>query len=186
MSAACHQSDIRVLFVPFATWIVRVPAVSGVKNWWLNRRSLPTDYWLAFQLSTVQVDAMTVHSNLGRSCETYITRYLSQQIYRADENGRVVIPRWLPRERARSRDAGGCSYARKMPVKVCPDDRSYDDSRPTCRAAPRRQSLPDEANEPFDASCDSGAQVRAVVTIYLFSRKMFRAVGIVLIMIWWA
>jgi len=52
-----------------------------------------------------------------------------------------------------------------MPVKVYPDDRSYDDSRPTC-ATPGRQSLPDEANEPFDAPHAGGAQVRAVVTIY--------------------
>lgn len=54
-----------------------------------------------------------------------------------------------------------------MPVKVYPDDRSYDDSRPTCRAALGRQSLPDEANEPFDAAhAGGGARVRAVVTIY--------------------
>jgi len=35
-----------------------------------------------FSCRRIQVGAMTVHLNLGRPRETYITRYLSRQIYR--------------------------------------------------------------------------------------------------------
>lgn len=82
MSAACHQNDIHgTIRIACDMDCASASSPRGEKLT-INRRSLPTGYWIRVSVADVQVGAMIVHTNLGRPRETYITRYLSRQIYR--------------------------------------------------------------------------------------------------------
>lgn len=91
--AACHQNNIRM---PFGTLVTRIARHSPERNekLMINRWSINGLLDTRFSCRRAQLGTVEFRTEPR---ETYIMHYLSRQLYRRWENGRVVILRWLPR-----------------------------------------------------------------------------------------